>query len=52
MASNVMIAKSDPLWSRVMEDELSALHKTKIWKLVPLDSTQNVLLCKWYFKLK
>lgn len=35
-----------------MEDELSTLHKTKTWTLVPLDGVQNVLSCNWVFKLK
>ncbi|XP_028091203.1 uncharacterized protein LOC114291557 [Camellia sinensis] len=35
-----------------MEDELSALQKTSIWKLVPLPAGKNLVGCTWVYKVK
>lgn len=35
-----------------MEDEISALHKTGTWVLVPPDPSQNLVGCKWVFRIK
>uniref|UniRef100_A0A5B6YVD8 Putative gag-pol polyprotein n=1 Tax=Davidia involucrata TaxID=16924 RepID=A0A5B6YVD8_DAVIN len=40
----------DPLWQQVMDEELSALHKTSMWELVP--SGKRAVGCKWVYKIK
>jgi len=35
-----------------MDDELSALHKTDTWDLVPLPPSKSVLGCRWVYKIK
>ena len=35
-----------------MEDEFSALHRQQTWTLVPPDPSQNVVGCKWVYKVK
>ena len=35
-----------------MDDELSALHKTDTWDLVPLPSGKSVVGCHWVYKIK
>ncbi|GJW65072.1 retrovirus-related pol polyprotein from transposon RE1 [Tanacetum coccineum] len=46
------IALKDLLWRQAMEDELQALHKLNMWDLVPHDSSQNLIKCKWIFHIK
>jgi hypothetical protein len=36
----------DPLWQQAMDEELSALHKTNTWDLVPLSSGKSVVGCR------
>ena len=35
-----------------MEDEFSALHRQGTWSLVPHDNSQNIVDCKWVYKVK
>jgi hypothetical protein len=35
-----------------MEDEFSALHCQQTWTLVPPHPSQNVVSCKWVYKIK
>jgi len=42
----------DPLWQQAMDEELSALHKTNTWDLVPLPSGKSVVGCHWVYKIK
>ena len=35
-----------------MEEEIEALAKNQTWHLVPPDSGQNLIDCKWVFKIK
>jgi hypothetical protein len=35
-----------------MNDELSALHKTNTWDLVPLPPGKSVVGCRWVYKIK
>jgi hypothetical protein len=35
-----------------MDKELSALHKTYIWDLVPLPPGKSVVGCRWVYKIK
>jgi hypothetical protein len=35
-----------------MNSEFDALLKNKTWSLVPSDSTQNQIGCKWVFRIK
>jgi hypothetical protein len=42
----------DPLWQQAMDKELSTLHKTDTWDLVPLPPSKNVVGCRWVYKIK
>jgi hypothetical protein len=42
----------DPVWQQAMDEELSALHKTYTWDLVPLPPSKSVLGCRWVYKIK
>jgi len=35
-----------------MLDEISGLHNSGTWKLVPLPSRKSVVGCKWVFTIK
>lgn len=35
-----------------MQDEFNALQTTGTWKLVPPNSTYNIVGCKWVFRIK
>jgi histone deacetylase 1/2 len=35
-----------------MADEINALLKNKTWTLVPPSSSQNLVGCKWVFRVK
>jgi len=35
-----------------MDEELSALHKTDTWDLVPLPPGKSVVGCRWVYKIK
>ena len=45
-------AISDSKWHDAMEVEFQALAKNKTWHLVPRKTGQNVIDCKWVFKIK
>jgi len=42
----------DSLWQQAMDEELSALHKTYTWDLVPLPPGKSVVGCRWVYKIK
>ena len=42
----------DPLWQQAMAEELSALHKTNTWELVPLPPGKRVIASRWVYKIK
>jgi len=42
----------DPLWQQAMDEELSTLHNTDIWDLVPLPSGKSIVDCRWVYKIK
>jgi hypothetical protein len=35
-----------------MQEEFYALHKNKTWRLVPPSKGNNIIDCKWVFKIK
>lgn len=35
-----------------MDDEYNALLKNETWQLVPFSRQQNIIDCRWVFKLK
>ncbi|GAA0165489.1 transmembrane signal receptor [Lithospermum erythrorhizon] len=39
-------------WSQAMSDEYNALISNNTWKLVPADSGQHLIGCKWIFRVK
>ena len=42
----------DPFWQQAMDEELSALHKTDTWDLVPLPPGKSGVGCHWVYKIK
>lgn len=45
-------AISNPLWREAMVQELNALIQTQTWVLVPRGCAQNIVGCKWVFRIK
>jgi hypothetical protein len=45
-------ALADENWKRAMDVEYSALMKNQTWHLVPVHQMQNLVDCKWVFKVK
>uniref|UniRef100_A0A2N9HQK3 Reverse transcriptase Ty1/copia-type domain-containing protein n=1 Tax=Fagus sylvatica TaxID=28930 RepID=A0A2N9HQK3_FAGSY len=45
-------ASKNPQWRRAMNIEFDALLKNHTWKLVPPSPSQNLISCKWVFKVK
>jgi len=39
-------------WANAMQDEITALHKNNTWHLVPPSKGNNLIDCKWVYKLK
>ncbi|KAM2276855.1 hypothetical protein ACFXTI_035234 [Malus domestica] len=39
-------------WRSAMQDEINALQSTGTWSLVPFSSQQNIVGCKWVFRVK
>ncbi|GKU98153.1 hypothetical protein SLEP1_g11189 [Rubroshorea leprosula] len=50
--SCVSQAVCHPHWRRAMSEEFDALVRQGTWDLVPPSPTQNVIGCKWVFRLK
>ena len=46
------VAIQFPQWCVAMDEEFAALQRQGTWSLVPPSSSQNVVGCKWVFKLK
>ena len=45
-------ALAHPGWRQAMTDELSALHNSGTWELVPLPFGKSVVGCRWVFAIK
>lgn len=50
--TTVTQALKDPLLREAMEDEITTLYKLDTWDLVPSENTQNLIICKWVFRIK
>jgi histone deacetylase 1/2 len=50
--SNSTEAFDDARWKTAMDEEYSALMKNQTWHLVPYVCGQNVIDCKWVYKVK
>ena len=50
--SSYRTALADPNWRSAMEAEVQALHENATWTLVPRPHGQNIIGCKWVYKLK
>jgi len=50
--SSVVQALKDEHWKNAMLEEMDALMNNNTWSLVPRTADQNVLSCKWVYKLK
>lgn len=50
--ANLHDALRDANWKGAMDQEYSALLKNKTWHLVPPSHDQNVIDCKWVYKVK
>ena len=45
-------ALKDPHWKKAMDSEISALRTMGTWVLVSPTPTQNLVKCKWIFRIK
>ena len=45
-------ALSHPGWKQAMIDEMSALHSSGTWDLVPLPPGKSVVGCRWVYVVK
>uniref|UniRef100_A0A2N9HWG7 Reverse transcriptase Ty1/copia-type domain-containing protein n=1 Tax=Fagus sylvatica TaxID=28930 RepID=A0A2N9HWG7_FAGSY len=45
-------ASKDPNWRNAMNVEFDALLKNQTWSLVPPSPNQNIVGCKWVFRIK
>lgn len=45
-------AATDSNWLKAMKVELDALESNHTWELVPKPVNQNIVDCKWLFKIK
>ena len=45
-------ANIDPLWQKVINDELQALEKTHILDYIDLPPSKKLIGCKWNYKIK
>lgn len=50
--SSVVEALANPHWREAMEAEFSTLKRNNTWRLVPPSNDQNLIDCKWVFKIK
>jgi histone deacetylase 1/2 len=50
--SSTTEAFADPRWKAAMDEEYDALMKNNTWHLVPSTLGQNVIDCKWVYKIK
>uniref|UniRef100_A0A2N9H5U2 Reverse transcriptase Ty1/copia-type domain-containing protein n=1 Tax=Fagus sylvatica TaxID=28930 RepID=A0A2N9H5U2_FAGSY len=46
------VASKIPEWQQAMASEFEALQRQQTWSLVPSSSTQNVIGCRWVYKIK
>ncbi|KAM2657198.1 hypothetical protein EV1_012593 [Malus domestica] len=45
-------ASKHPHWRQAMQEEFNALLSTGTWSLVPSQPSQNLVGCKWVFRIK
>jgi hypothetical protein len=50
--SSYRVAIADDKWRAAMEAEICALQANNTWTLVPKPPGQNVISCKWVFRIK
>jgi hypothetical protein len=50
--SNITEALSDSRWKAAMDEEYHALITNQTWHLIPSTHGQNVIDCKWVYKVK
>lgn len=50
--SSYKVALADDKWREAMQSEFSALQHNDTWTLVPRPAGQNIISCKWVFKVK
>jgi hypothetical protein len=49
---SLLEALTDVHWKDAMDEEFLALMKNKTWHLVPPQQAQNIVDCKWVYKVK
>jgi histone deacetylase 1/2 len=49
---NLQVALSNKNWKQAMDDEYKALIENKTWHLVPHKKGNNLIDCKWVYRIK
>ena len=49
---NLQEALDDPRWKKAMEEEYTALKRNQTWHLVEAKQGNNLIDCKWVYKIK
>ena len=52
LPKNITQALKRPVWRHAMDNEMQALTKNQTWTLVPSSLSQNLVGCKWIFRIK
>ena len=52
LPSTYLQASKYPHWRQAMQEEFTALCNTGTWSLVPPHPSQNLVGCKWVFRIK
>ncbi|CAB4279017.1 unnamed protein product [Prunus armeniaca] len=45
-------ASKSPYWQHAILNQFNALLEQRTWSLIPSSSHQNIVSCKWIFKIK
>lgn len=51
-SSTLTQAQKHAYWHNAMRDECDALVNNHTWDLVPTSNTQNIVGCKWIYRVK
>ena len=52
LPKSVPEALSHPGWQAAMVEEMSALHSTRTWDLIPFPKGKSIVGCRWVYTVK